>query len=181
MNPNELSLVNLFKKNMEKGPDVFGSLAKGVGSFLGSVKKSVENKQEELRQAREAKEHGKVWDKEKKAWVFYYLDQEWEDLMEKEKTMNPSASTVSGEDEREVKDRTYYDLLEVSTNATNAQLKKAYYKKARTCHPDKNPDDSEAAKKFQELGHAYNILSNEDVSPRRLAKALCRFLRKSSE
>eukprot|EP00980_Cylindrotheca_fusiformis_P010247 scaffold2277_cov137-Cylindrotheca_fusiformis.AAC.2 len=148
----------------KEGGDVFGSFAKGVGSFFGAVKKGVESKQEELRNAREAKEFGKVWDKEKKEWVFYFLDKEWEEILEKEKTLKPTGSiSGSAADEREVKDRTYYDLLGCSTNATSTELKKAYYKKARTCHPDKNPDDPEAAKKFQELGHAYNILSNEDL------------------
>jgi len=60
-----------------------------------------------------------------------------------------------------VKDREYYDLLGVSTNATAGDIKKAYYREARKCHPDKCPDDPQAAAKFQVLGTAYQTLSNE--------------------
>lgn len=66
-----------------------------------------------------------------------------------------------GGPERAVKDRTYYDLMGVSTNATQGQMKKAYYVKARKCHPDKNVGDPTAANRFQELGHAYQILAND--------------------
>jgi hypothetical protein len=91
--------------------DVFASFTKGVGSFLGKVQKGVEQKQSELKEAKEAKEAGKVWDKTQQQWVFYFLDEEWEELLEKEKTMATKrpGSTVSesgGEDERPVKDRT---------------------------------------------------------------------------
>ena len=59
-----------------------------------------------------------------------------------------------------VKDSTLYDLLEVKPDATDSQIKKAYYKLARELHPDKNPDDPNANDRFQQLSQAYQVLSN---------------------
>jgi len=53
-----------------------------------------------------------------------------------------------------------YDILGVPTDASDADLKKAYKKLAIKYHPDKNPDDSAAEEKFKEVNSAYEILSN---------------------
>ncbi len=62
--------------------------------------------------------------------------------------------------------RDYYEVLEVSKNATKDEIKKAYRKKAIQYHPDKNPGDKSAEDKFKEAAEAYEILSDDDKRAR---------------
>jgi molecular chaperone DnaJ len=58
--------------------------------------------------------------------------------------------------------RDYYDVLGVSREAGRAEIKKAFRKEARACHPDVNPDDPECEARFKELAEAYEVLSDAD-------------------
>jgi hypothetical protein len=135
-----------------------------------------------------ARAQGKVWDEEKKDWILYNLETEKSEYMNiseeeyiktvvdefnKSHKLSPSAATgtaagaaagaentdsSSTGEAKVVSDKEFYDILGVATNATTAQIKKAYYVKARENHPDRNANDPEAHKKFQKIGEAYQGL-----------------------
>jgi len=56
--------------------------------------------------------------------------------------------------------RDYYEVLGVSHNADETELKKAYRKLAKQYHPDMNPNNKEAEAKFKEINEAYAVLSD---------------------
>ncbi|MDP7531491.1 MAG: DnaJ domain-containing protein, partial [Candidatus Thalassarchaeum sp.] len=58
--------------------------------------------------------------------------------------------------------RDYYDVLGVSKDATDTEIKKAFRSLARQHHPDKNPGDDESEKRFKEVQEAYAVLSDMD-------------------
>ena len=58
--------------------------------------------------------------------------------------------------------RDYYEVLGVSRDADEAAIKKAYRALAKKYHPDMNPGDKEAEKKFKEASEAYAVLSDAD-------------------
>ena len=58
--------------------------------------------------------------------------------------------------------RDFYEILGVSKNATQEEIKKAYRKVAMQHHPDRNPGDKASEEKFKEAAEAYEILNDAD-------------------
>lgn len=126
---------------------------------------------------------GKDWDDETRTWVIYNLKEEADTILSisdedyitsiaKKEIIDATAEAggeigTDGEAKKKsskpVKDSDLYDILGVATDATPAEIKKAYYIKAKQSHPDRHRDDPDAHSKFQKIGEAYQILSDEKL------------------
>lgn len=62
--------------------------------------------------------------------------------------------------------RDYYEVLGVDKNASADDIKRAFRKKAKECHPDLHPNDKEAEERFKELNEANEVLSDADKRAR---------------
>jgi molecular chaperone DnaJ len=62
--------------------------------------------------------------------------------------------------------RDYYEILSISRDADAVQVKSAYRKLALTYHPDRNPNNPDAAEKFKEASEAYAVLSDSEKRAR---------------
>jgi DnaJ-class molecular chaperone len=62
--------------------------------------------------------------------------------------------------------RDYYEVLGVKRDASDDDIKQAYFKLARQYHPDRNPGDKQAEEKFKEIQQAYDVVSDKEKRAR---------------
>jgi len=127
-----------------------------------------------------ASQEGKTWDKRMCEWLFYSLDAEEQFFFSETTTTNNENGNGNGNGNppttekrkpeqtkrrqlrKKVKDSTFYDVLNVPVDASDSEIKKAYYQLALTLHPDKNNKIS-AAENFTQLNNIYRILTNDEL------------------
>lgn len=116
-------------------------IGSGLWNTLGAIK---------------ASHQGMRWNARTRTWAHYYLESEVAEL----DLWTNSSAPRSGS--RSVQDTGLYDMLDVTPAASGKEIKRAYYKKAKVMHPDKNPGDPEAAAEaFLRLHTAYQTLSDD--------------------
>jgi curved DNA-binding protein CbpA len=122
-----------------------------------------------------APRQGKWWNENEGRWVLTNMTEEAKlvdgvpdddrDIIGSiEDEMDKKASFRNGK--TDVKDMFYYDTLEVPATADESTIRRRYYLLAKQYHPDRNPDDKEAAEKFKEIAEAYQVLSDPALRQR---------------
>ena len=75
--------------------------------------------------------------------------------------------------------KNYYEILGINFDANKDEIKKSFRNLAKKYHPDKNKDNEEAYRKFQEVSEAYEVLGSED-SKKKYDEKLASFRTKNS-
>jgi len=153
-----------------------GLSALGVGAGLVQVARGAAHTPEAIK----ARVEGKEWDKRLRRWIIYNLTEEADlvlnmdeqayiQYMASDGKIEPSGvadatdgSASAAKGTKDVKETGLYDILGVPPDASQADMKKAYYKMAKKYHPDKNPDDESAKERFQAISNAFQVLSDEE-------------------
>eukprot|EP01012_Entosiphon_sulcatum_P026107 TRINITY_DN314_c0_g1_i9.p1 TRINITY_DN314_c0_g1~~TRINITY_DN314_c0_g1_i9.p1 ORF type:complete len:501 (-),score=78.62 TRINITY_DN314_c0_g1_i9:765-2075(-) len=111
----------------------------------------------------------KMWDEQRREWIVYDLAAESEHLMSVSDDdifmackKRCQLGAGDGQGSGAVVETVLYDVLGVQPTASAAEIKRAYYERAKEVHPDKN-QSPQAKEAFQRLGDAYQILSNPDL------------------
>eukprot|EP00611_Tribonema_gayanum_P019316 TRINITY_DN3325_c0_g1_i6.p1 TRINITY_DN3325_c0_g1~~TRINITY_DN3325_c0_g1_i6.p1 ORF type:complete len:520 (-),score=256.00 TRINITY_DN3325_c0_g1_i6:207-1766(-) len=154
----------------------------GVGVGVAQTTRGVIN----TGSAISAKVHGKEWDEATERWIIYNLQEEGElvadmdedayleymraarngklpDHAPSEGYGGAAAAAAAHHAPHAVVETQYYDALGVAPDASAAQIKAAYYKRALALHPDKHPGDAAAAAEFQAVAEAYQTLSDAQL------------------
>lgn len=66
----------------------------------------------------------------------------------------------------------YYEILGVSSDASEEEIKKSYRKLAMNYHPDRNPGDKESEAKFKEASEAYEVLRDQCLTLKRCSSCI---------
>ena len=153
------------------GAGILGAISLPVyGAVVGSVQlaRGAMNTPEALLETRK----GKIWDDETRSWISYNMQDEARLILGETEEEWCRAHGVQadgggkgekGSSSGKVKDSELYDALGVPTDASAAQIRRAYFKLAKELHPDKNRHDPQAHDKFQTVGEAYQVLSNDEL------------------
>lgn len=100
---------------------------------------------------------------------------DWEAAVRELKSLqeaNPQDTSIAKElrqaelELKKSKRKDFYKIIGVEKDASENDIKKAYRKLAIVHHPDKNPDDEDAEKRFKEIGEAYETLSDPEKRAR---------------